>query len=342
MTAKKTTIHDIARELGITASTVSRALNNHPSISKETKKTVLAKAREMNYLANSLASYLRTGKSNTIGLIVPRINRFFFADIIAGIESITNPAGYNLIICQSDESFKKEVENINTLFANRVDGVLLSVSKETTTTDHLKLLTENNLPLVLIDRIIEGIDVSRVTNDNFQGTYDATRHLIQQGFKNIAHFGGDFSLYIYKRRLEGYIKAMQDYHLPVREEWIAEHMVSREEAFDFTAKLHNLKQLPDAFVCASDYAAHGVLLYLIQHGIQVPRDAGITGFANEPFTQYVQPSLSSIHQFGNEMGKKAANVLLNEIEAKSEDSLNPQTIYIKPELLIRDSSNRNI
>ena len=339
--AKKITIHDIARELGLNAGTVSRALNNHPAISKETKNLVLAKAKELNYSINPIASTLRTGKSNTIGLIIPRINRYFFADIISGIESITSPAGYNLIICQSNESSTKEIENINTLVASRVDGIIISLSYKTITSDHLKNISDNQIPFVLFDRIIESVNTNCVVNDNLQGAYEAVKHLIDQGYKKIAHLGGNFNSSIFKNRFNGYKKALKEAGLPVNKRWIFKDAMIRDSGYEIAMKLLKEKDFPDAFFCGSDLAAHGVLLALTEKGIKVPDEVGIVGFANEPFTKYVQPSLSTLNQFGTDIGKSAASVLLDDINRRgSGEKPKYQTILIKPKLLIRASSNR--
>lgn len=342
MAKKSTTIHDIARELGINAGTVSRALNNHAAISEETKKLVRSKAKELNYSINPIASTLRTGKSHTIGLIIPRINRYFFADIISGIESITNPAGYNLIICQSNESYAKEMENINTLVTSRVDGIIISLSSETKTSDHLEKIRDHQIPFVQFDRVIENIKANCVVNDNFQGSYEAVNHLIAQGYKKVAHMGGDFNASIFKNRFKGYKKALKEAGMTENKKWIFQNAITRQNAYEKTCKLLSQKDFPDAFFCSSDLAAHGILLALNEKGIKVPEEVGIVGFANEPFTKYIQPSLSTLNQFGTELGMSAASVLLDDIGKDENDNTHkPQKILIKPQLLIRESSNRN-
>ena len=334
------TIHDIAKKLNITASTVSRALNNNPRISKETRELVKRTADKMNYQPNTMASNLRKGKGNTIGLIVPRINRFFFADTISGIESVTTPAGYNLIICQSNESYEKEVENLNTLIENRVDGIIISISSETRSSDHLKRVLETNIPLLQYDRIIDDLDISKVVNDNFEGAYNATCHLIEQGFKNIAHLSGPQHINIYSERYEGFKKALNDHNMTVRNDLIFKGVLTYQFGREIAEKIIELKEMPDAIFSAGDFAALGVMEYFKEHKIKVPQDVAIAGFANEQFTEYTDPSITTCDQFAYEMGSVAARLLLDEIKTEEKKRLT-KTISIKPKLIVRKSSIRS-
>lgn len=339
MNKKNITIHDIAKKLGITASTVSRALNDNPRISLETKELVKKTAVEMNYQPNTMASNLRKGRGNTIGLIVPRINRFFFADTISGIESVTNPAGFNLVICQSNENFKKEVENLNTLIENRVDGIIISVSGETRTAEHLERAIKNHIPLLQYDRIVDGLDISKVVNDNFEGAYQATTHLIKQGYRKIGHLAGPLQINIYSERYEGYKKALNDNKVPFRNDLIFKGVLTYQFGREMAHKIMALKELPDAMFSAGDFAALGLMEVFKENGIKVPKDIAIAGFANEQFTQYTDPAITTCDQFAYEMGSMAAQLLLDEIGADEKKRLT-KTITIKPKLIIRNSSIR--
>jgi DNA-binding LacI/PurR family transcriptional regulator len=339
MKKKNITIHDIAKKLDITASTVSRALNNNPRISASTRELVKKTAMDLNYQPNTMASNLRRGKGNTIGLIVPRINRFFFADTISGIESVTTPAGFNLIICQSNESFAKEVENINTLIENRVDGIIISVSGETRTSGHLKKVLQNNIPLLQYDRVIDELDISKVVNDNFEGAYQATTHLIEQGYRKIAHLAGPLQINIYNERYEGFKKALGDHKIPFRNDLVFKGVLTYQFGRDLGQKIFELEERPDAVFSAGDFAALGLMEYLKDSGLRIPNDMAIAGFANEQFTEYTDPGLTTCDQFAYEMGSMAAKLLLDEIGVEEKNRLT-KTITIKPKLIIRNSSLR--
>ena len=337
MKKKIITIHDIARKLNINASTVSRALNNNSRISRETRELVKKTAEQMNYKPNIIASALRKGRSNTIGLVVPRINRFFFADTISGIESVTNPAGYNLIICQSNESLKKEVENINTLIENRVDGIIISVSGETKTSDHLLKVMEQHIPLLQFDRVLNDLEVSKVVNDNFNGAYEAVNHLISQGFRTVSHIAGPLHINIYNERFEGYKKALNDNGLEYDNDLIFKGILTYQFGRECAEKIVKLDKRPDAVFCAGDFAALGVLEYLKENNFSVPGDYAIMGFANEQFTQYTEPSISTLDQFAFEIGSVSARIILDEINSEIKTNVT-KSISVKPKLIIRKSS----
>ena len=337
MKKKNITIHDIARKLNITASTVSRALNDNPRISLNTRQLVKKTAEEMNYQPNTMASNLRKGKGNTIGLIVPRINRFFFADTISGIESVTTPAGYNLIICQSNESFSKEVENLNTLIENRVDGIIISISSETRSSDHLKKALQNHIPILQYDRVINGLDSSKVVNDNFEGAYQATSHLIEQGFKKIAHIAGPLQINIYNERFEGYKKALADHNIELKQELIFKGVLTYQFGKEIGPKILEMKNKPDAIFSAGDFAALGIMEFFKEKNVRIPDDIALAGFANEQFTEYTDPSITTCDQFAYEMGSVAGSLLLDEINTEEKKRM-AKTISIKPKLIIRKSS----
>ena len=334
---QKVTIHDLAKQLNITASTVSRALNNHPRISAETKKLVQKTAKAMGYSPNVVASNLRTGKTKSIGLIVPRINRTFFSDAISGIESITSPAGYNLIICQSDESLKKETDNLATLLNSRVDGVIISLSSETQNGKHLQPLLNSNLPLVQFDRTTNDIETDQVINDNSDAAYKATLHLIEKGFKHIAHFAGNLNNNIYQQRLAGYKKALEDNGYPQDESLIFYNTVTREQGIDAAQKILEMSKRPNAIFSASDYSAVGAFKIFKEAGVKIPDEMGIFGFANEPFTDLLSPSLSTVEQHAYDMGRTAAKLLIEQLSNNGEDIA--KSITIKSSICLRESTN---
>ncbi len=333
---KQVTIHDIARKLGLSASTVSRALNHNRRISKKTTELVWKTAEAMNYRHNAIASSLRTGKAHSIGLIVPKINRFFFADTIAGIESVTNPAGYNLIICQSAEQVQREVESLKALVKSRVDGIIISVSAETVQGDYLQGVIDKGIPLVQFDRVLEQIDCGKVLNTNREGAYEAACHLIEKGYRKVGCFTGPRHLNIYRERFEGYREALADHQIPFREQIVFEGDLTYSFGYETCMRLKD-RDIPQAFFSAGDFSALGALQAMKERKISVPEQVGLTGFANEQVTHYCHPGISSVDQFGFSLGEKAARLLLKHIEKEplTRDQL---VIRVPTKLVIRDSS----
>lgn len=335
---KKTTIHDIAKALGITASTVSRALNMHPRISDTTRKKVIAKAKALNYKPNIIASNLRRGKANTLGLCIPRVNRHFFANIIGGIEKVTNELGYNVIICQSNESYSTEVNNIQTLLNNRVDGIIISHSTETKDFKHLQEIIDSNIPLIQFDRVSHLLKTTCVVNDNEQGAYNTTLHLIQRGYRKIAFFGGPSHINVYRDRKKGFLYAMNENGLKVDETLCFENVITRVTGDKTTRDLLNSGNRPDAIFAVSDYSALGAYLVCKKHGLSIPQDIGICGSANEPFTELLDPALTSVEQFGQVMGEKIAQLMIEQCEDDG-NTQQAQTVYIPTELIVRKSTS---
>jgi LacI family transcriptional regulator len=336
----ETTIHDIAKKLKLSASTVSRALNDNPVISEATRNLVKRIAEEMGYRPNTLAANLRTKRTNTIGVIVPLINRHFFSSVISGVEEYAYSRGFAVTISQSNDKLEKETKIAQALFANRVDGIILSIGMETNTTDHLKLFSERNIPMVFFDRIVDDIKAHKIVVDDYGGAYRATKHLISQGAKNIAHIGGPLNLKIYEYRQKGYCDALIESGLKVNESLIVNNSLSREEGTLSIQKLLRNEVRPDAIFCANDTTALSVIIYLKEIGIKVPESIAIVGFSNEPFSEVVTPSISTVKQPGFMIGQKAAQLLINQI-LQHNDETNYKTIVMPTELIIRDSSRRS-
>lgn len=339
MENNKVTIHDIAKELNIDSSTVSRALSDNPRVTQKTKDRILEKANELGYQRNLLASSLRNNKTNTIGVIVPRISRHFFSSAIAGIEETAYEAGYNVIICQSLEQLNREQKIANTLLANRVDGVLISVSMQTTNSDYLQLFKKNGKPLVFFDRHIDIPGNSNVVIDDFQGGFDATEHLILQGCKKIAHFSGPQDLEIYKNRFKGYQSALEKYNIELDSNLVIPSKLMELDGIESATKLLSQSIPIDGIFSANDTAAISALQYLKREGIKIPEDIAIVGFSNEPISSVIEPSLTTIDQPGFEMGKIAANLLLEQINSKP-GKIVAETIILKPVLIKRNSSKK--
>jgi len=336
----KTTIYDIAKALNITAATVSRALNNNPKISQSTRKLVLETANKMNYKQNKLALALRSGKSNNVGVIVPRINTNFFASVIRGIEEELHPEGYQVIICQTHEDENREIENINTLLNAQVDGILMSISNLPDENDHyIERVIQKNIPLIFFDRKKEIKNVSSVTIDDYLASYQTTQHLLEQGCNKIAYFSGDRSLEIYEDRYRGYEQALLDNNIPINKDYIINIKSNVVEGRDAVEKLLALENPPNAIFSTSDFAALGAIQKLKEHGIKIPEDFCVFGFGNEPFTKFMELSISSVDQSPLEMGKTAAQVFLEKINNK-ENKKSEIQVVLMPKLLIRQSSTR--
>lgn len=336
---KKITIYDIAKELKITAASVSRALNNNPKISAKTRQLVQEMAYKMNYKPNRLAMALKSGKSNNVGVIVPKINSNFFSSIIRGIEDELFPHGYHVIICQTYESGTREIENINALLNAQVDGILMSYSGATSNQDHLNPIIEKNLPLIFFDRKADIEGVSSVTINDYKGAYLATKQLIDQGCKHIAHLTIDRSLEIYKDRFEGYQKALLDHGMQFQEDFIIESESTLEGGKASIQKLLELKQIPDAIFSASDFVALGAIRELKAKGIKIPDEFCVTGFSNEPFTNFMELPITSVDQFPLEMGKMAAKVFLEQVNNKEVKI--EKNVVLNPKLYVRKSSTKS-
>ncbi len=334
------TIHDIAKQLNISASTVSRALKNNPIISEKTRKLIKKTAEEMGYRPNVLAASFRTKKTNTIGVIVPLINRHFFSSVISGIEDIAYKNGFTVTISQSNDKIEKEVKIAHTLFANRVDGLILSLGMETKSFEHLKLFTDRKIPLVLFDRVTNEIDTHKIIVDDFGGAYRATKHLIENGARKIAHIGGPQTINIYKSRQKGFIAALNDAGLKTDKSLIFNGTMTQNDGVKALKTLRKNNKLPDAVFCANDTTALGIIIYLKEVGIKLPDEIAIVGFSNEPFSEVVTPSISTIKQPGFLMGQKAAKLVINQINNKTSDT-NFETITMPTQLIIRNSSKKN-
>jgi LacI family transcriptional regulator len=340
MRNKRVTIYDLARELGVSASYISRALNNHPSISEKAKEAVRKKSVELNYKHNSHAANLRQGLSRTIGVIVPHINQSFFSEAIAGIEEVCFENNYSLIICQSHELFKQECKAIDTLIHQNVDCILISVSAETQSYNHLENIKKHNIGLVQFDRCVDQMPGHRVLNDNKEASYSVANNLFQQGYKRIAFLGGPNHLAIFRKRKEGFLMALKESGFTIPYNFIVEDALSKEEAMKIAAELLTLQDRPDAFLTVSDHQSLGILEVAESLGIKIPDQLGIFGFANEAFTNIIKPSLSSVDQKSKELGKRAAKIYFEKM-LKSKGAVHiEQEEIIKSEIIARQSSTR--
>lgn len=338
--SKKTTIYDIAKALNITAATVSRALNNNPKISEATKDLVLETASKMNYEQNKLAQALKSGKSYNVGVIVPRIDSNFFASIIRGIEEELYPKGYHVIICQTHDQEDLEIGNINSLLNAQVDGILMSISNaKIESKQGFKNLLRKNVPLIFFDRKKDIEGVSSVTIDDYKGAYDATQHLINQGCKRIAHLSNDRLLLIFKNRYLGYKQAIIDNGLQFDENLVIETPSKVIEGRKITKQFLDMQNPPDAIFSSSDFTALGAIEEIKAHGLKIPEDIAVAGFSNEPFTRFMELSITSVDQSPIEMGRIAAQVFLEEV-GNGKKIKSKKEVILTPELMVRKSSQK--
>ena len=338
----KTTLQDIARSLNITAATVSRALNNHPAIKEATKKLVKDQALKLNYHPNKIASSLRLGKSNIIGVIIPSAEINFFGSVIHGIEKVANENNYNVLIYQSNEMYEYEKKGVQAFLRSQVDGVLASISKESMNLDHYIEIKKRGVPLVLFDRASDELGVSSVVVDDYAGAYAATKHLIEQGCHRIAHIGGQQHVNIFNRRLKGYIDALNVHHIPVDDDLIVYGKVSIESGRECMHQLLRRTNAPDGVFAVEDFTALGAMQAIKAVGKSMPDEIAIVGFANEAFGEYITPSLSSVNQQTVTMGEEAAKLFFHLMISGDAYSGKPIKKVLKPELICRQSSVRSV
>jgi LacI family transcriptional regulator len=334
----KATIHDISKALGIDSSTVSRALNDSPRVSKKTKNNILDMAKELGYQRNSLASNLRTQKTYTIAVVLPRISRYFFATVISGVEEAAYVAGYNVIICQSLDNLEREKKIISSLISNRVDGILMSISMETTSYEHLEAYTSLGKPMVFFDRPCSLNGCININIDNFQASFNATEHLILNGCKRIAHFSGSQDIELYRQRKRGYIAALNKYQVEIDETIIFESSLSEEDGLVYAKKILKIGAV-DGIYSSNDTAAIAAIKYLKSQKIKIPKDIAVVGFNNDPISAIIEPSLTTINQPAFEIGKIASSLLLDKIENKI-TSLENNLKVLNSELIVRASSRK--
>lgn len=337
---RQVTIRDIAKRLDLSVSTISRALNDHPDIKDETKKAVNAIAKELNYEPNIIARNFRISKTYTLGVIVPDLVTHFFSATISGMQNIASQAGYNIIICQSSESYATEKKNIETLVSSRVDGLLISLSKETKDYAHIKSVYGKGIPVVLFDRVSDEIETSKITVDDHDGAFKATEHLIQNGYKRIAHISGPEKLSISKKRLEGYKDALIAHDFEVNDLYILHSDLSSETVKELTKKLLALPERPDAIFAINDLTATDIMTVLKKEGIKLPDEMGLVGFNNEPVSALIEPALTTIEQPAYQIGQLAVKQLITQIDKP--DEYIPQTIILKTKMITRDSSMMKI
>ena len=334
------TIYHIAEKLGLATSTISRALKDHHSIGKKTIEKVKKTAEEMGYRPNNLAASLRSKRTKTIGVLVPTITQPFLSSLISAIEIRALKSGYHVVIMQSHDSYKDEVEMAKSMYNNRVSGVICSLGMETRNTDHFQQFIDNNIPLVFVDRVPKAFNTFRVVIDNYAAAYKATKHLIEQGCKRIAHLtaGSEFS--IYNERKRGYMDALKEANLPIDEDLIIKLKgVTYDEAKKASNKLLRLKNRPDGIFAPADILGVSAIQCAKKRGIKVPEELAVIGFNNDPISEIIDPNLSTITHPASKMGLASAEIILKSIKSTKKDEAKEIT-FLNTEVLVRGSSKR--
>jgi LacI family transcriptional regulator len=334
------TIYDVAKALNLSPSTVSRALKDHPHIRKETKRKIIATAAEMGYRHNKFASSLRQKHTNTIGVVVPRLNSHFMASALAGIEKVTSENGYGLIISQSQESWRKEISCVSTLFNSRVDGLIVSLAFETKNMDHFDILFNKDIPVIFFDRVADCHGCINVIIDNYKAGYEATSHLLQQGCKRIVHIGGNMLRNVYSERFRGFKQALYENNVEFDKSLLFITDMSEQAGIEVAGKILKMKPRPDGIFSANDTTAVSVIVELEKAGIKIPEEIAVVGFNNEPISQVVKPNLTTVDYPAREIGEIAATSLIGQL--KNSQSSNLSTIVLKHNLIVRNSSIKQI
>ncbi|WP_064196505.1 MULTISPECIES: LacI family DNA-binding transcriptional regulator [Emticicia] len=339
VTSKKSqqiTIVDVAKVLGVSPSTVSRALNNSPEINENTRQEIIRVANELDYRPNLLAQSLHRGETHTIGVVIPDIQRPFFAGVVAGIQQVASEAGYRVMICQSNESHSTEVLNVQALMASRVDGLLISHSKETNSFEHIKLHLRKGIPIVHFDRVCDELETAKVIQEDFDGSFALVEHLIKKGCRRIAAFAGPEDLLISQKRLNGYKAALQKYGLPIEQDLIFHSNFKKEDSLNALLAWLNLPQKPDGIFSVHYGNAIEMMVTLKQKAIKIPDEIALVAFGDDLLASLFEPSLTVFNQFPYLVGQEAANILIDNIINK--ETFEPYTRVIKGELIVRDSS----
>lgn len=338
MKVHQTTIYDIARELNISKSTVSRALNNHPEVSDKTRSAVLKLAKKLDYQRNMQSLNLLKRKSNLIGIIVPEFNTSFFPQILIGAQEEAAKQGYNIIISQSNEHFETEVENSRVMLESQVDGILISLSKETQSFEHLKTIQRKGIPIVLFNRVCNEVIAPKVVIDDYEAAFGATEHLIQIGKRRIAHLAGPDSLMIYRKRMKGYVDALKKHHISLDESLIIPYNLSLGKIKFYVRQLMESENPPDGLFAFNDPTGIEAIQTIKKMGIQIPSAIAIIGFSNDYGSELIEPGLSTVAQPRQQMGSIAMQLLLEQV-GKGVSEWKAITKTLDSELIIRKSSS---
>lgn len=331
------TIKDLAKMLDISVSTVSRALRDTYDVSPETKEKVTTLAKELKYKPNLNATGLAKRSTHNIGVILPYITNYFFSTVITGIQEIAYSRDFNVTLFLTNDSDEREASIAQNLFISALDGLLVSVSSNSNSCHHFQELIDNGLPLVFFDRVPAEIHTSKVIQDNFEGAFTAVEHLIQRGYKKIAHIAGPNGMTFTEKRLEGYFAALKKYNIPTRHEWIVYSSFTQESGETDVNHLWTLKDKPDAIFAVNDRKAVGAMVALKKLNVKIGKEVGVIGFANDPIASVITPTLTTIAVPSFDIGRISCELLLKHIKKKN---FHPQEITLPGELIVRESTSR--
>lgn len=335
MRKHRVTIKDMARKLNVSVSTVSRALRNAADINPETREAVLRLAEEVSYEPNYFAQSLVNNQTRIIGVIVPAIHSNYFSQALSGITDAANENNYYLMFCQSNETASQELTSIKKLLTCNIDGLLISISKETRDTKEFEKVLKKEIPIVMFDRILPDLNCNKIIVDEFEGAFKAVEHLIKKGCSRIAHISGPDNLSVSVNRMNGYIHALEHYKLKVDDKLIFHCKGFEEDALKAIKKLTKLNPRPDGIFFINDLSAIIGIKYLRKHNIRIPEDIRVVGFNDDPVSKIIDPSLTTVMQPSYEVGKLAMGILIDEIQNKSTCK---KTITLRTRLIVRKSS----
>ncbi|RUT73060.1 LacI family DNA-binding transcriptional regulator [Ancylomarina longa] len=339
MANRPVTIKDIAEKLNISVSTVSRALKNNPEISLQTRENVQKLAKELKYQPNPLAVALKTKKSNTIGVVVPQIVSSFYASVVKGIEQVADEQGYQVFVSSSNEKMEKEEKNVNGFLNMRMDGIILSLSRATSTYDHIHKIQDMGVPMVLFDRTSKELDVSKVVADDAAAAYTAVNHLIDSGAKRVAFLTGMEYMLFGRNRMRGYKKALEDKGFSLDKTLISRCDFTVEGAKKAAMELLSRSNRPDAFFAISDDLAIGTIAAAKELGLRIPEDVAVVGFSNSRRSRYMEPSISTMDQNPKQVGREAAKLLFDQMENKP-NAKDVKEVVVTADLIVRTSSDK--
>jgi DNA-binding LacI/PurR family transcriptional regulator len=337
MLRRQITIKDIARALNISTSTVSRALHDSHDVNPKTRQAVLEMAQKYDYQPNSIALQLRTQKSRTLGVIIPSFQIPFYSLAITGIQEFAYENGYNIITCQSSESYSREIANIKTLVKSKVDGILLSISRETAMHHHLNEIYQRGIPTVMFNRVVKELNISKVCVDDYKGAYQMIQYLFNCGHRKIAHITGPLNLQLSRDRRKGYLDALQDLNITLSWDYMIEGDFTPDSGYRCTKQLLQLTEIPDAIFCTCDAMAFGSIKCLKNNGYRIPHDIAVVGFTDEPFSQLVDPTLTTISQPAYDIGRNAADLLIKQLHSVNYNH-DPEIKILPTKLVIRGSA----
>jgi LacI family transcriptional regulator len=336
---KEVTIYDIAQKLSLSTATISRALQDNSVINKNTRKRIQLVAQELGYRHNTFASNLRKQKTNTIGVIIHELHSNFITSVLAGIEKVTNEAGYDIIIAHSSESYEKEAANASNFFHKRVDGLIASLAFDTKGLDHFKQFEDKGIPVIYFDRVEEEIESTKVIIDNYKCGYQATNHLIEQGCKRVVLVTANLKRNVYAQRHKGYLDALFDSNIKYDKDLVLIKDLSETGGEEAATAILKMNPLPNGVFITNDFTAAVCMKILKEHGIKIPEDIAVVGFNNDAISKLVEPQLTTINYPGIDMGEIAARNLISHLKGFS-NIKDINKIIVRSELIVRASSLR--